>query len=98
MDQGRAYLVGKLRERGLSKRQTVRILNMIFREMGQALKLGGGVEFPFGNLKKVKPLSKRWLMMDDEPMKPFTVEHDLDEAGNRLQNGIKALETDPGRR
>ena len=36
--------------------------------------------------------------MDDEPMKPFTVEHDLDEAGNRLQNGIKALETDPGRR
>jgi hypothetical protein len=40
MDQGRAYLVGKLRERGLSKRQTVRILNMIFREMGQALKLG----------------------------------------------------------
>jgi hypothetical protein len=31
-------------------------------------------------------------------MKPLTVEHNLDEARNRLLNGKKALETDPGRR
>jgi len=48
---GRAYLVGKLVERGLSRRQAVRILNTIFQEMGEALQRGEDVEFPYGCLK-----------------------------------------------
>jgi len=27
--------------------------------------------------------------MDDEPMQPFTVEHELNEAGYKLLNGIE---------
>ena len=37
---GRAYLVGKLREWGLSRRQAVRILNAILAEMKKALRRG----------------------------------------------------------
>ena len=37
---GRGYLVGKLRERGLSRRQAVSVLNFIFTEMKNALRRG----------------------------------------------------------
>jgi lambda repressor-like predicted transcriptional regulator len=37
---GRAYLVAKLQERGLSRRQSVEILNLIFLEISKALKRG----------------------------------------------------------
>jgi nucleoid DNA-binding protein len=43
---GRAYLVAKLQERGCSRRQSVEILNLVFREMSKALKGGKKVEFP----------------------------------------------------
>ena len=52
--RGRAYLVGKLREWGLSRRQAVRILNAILAEMKKALRRGREVEFPFGKLKRVR--------------------------------------------
>ena len=95
---GRAYLVGKLRERGLSRRDSVRILNAIFDEMIKALRRGRDVAFPFGHLKRVKRLSERWLEIGDEPMNPYTVEHELDEEGYRLLEGSKAAETGLGRR
>lgn len=50
---GRAYLVAKLQERGCSRRQAVEILNLIFREMSEALRSGKKVEFPFGYLEKI---------------------------------------------
>ena len=83
---GRAYLVEELRKRGLSYRASVRIVNFIFAEMGKVLKRGWAVEFPFGSLKRVKKLSKEWVRVGDEPMSPYTVEHELDEEGERLLN------------
>jgi nucleoid DNA-binding protein len=90
-----AYLVGKLREHGLSRRDAVRILNAIFDEMSKALARDEPVEFPFGVLVK---LSKRWEMMDDEPMKPDTVEHLLFAEGGQLLDGTEAPGTGPSRR
>lgn len=51
---GRAYLVGKLRERGRSRRDSVRILNVILDEMARALKRGELVEFTFGTLRRIR--------------------------------------------
>ena len=87
---GRSYLVGKLRERGMSRRLAVRIVNLIFAEMVKALKRGRAVEFPFGRLKRVqRHFSKWWDAVGDTPANrnPYTVEHELDEAGDRLLNG-----------
>jgi ribosomal protein L13E len=87
---GRAYLVEELRKRGLSKRHAVRILNMIIAEMKKALKRGREVEFPFGKLKRVKRhFSKWWDSIDDHPAnkEPYSVEHELDEEGERQLNG-----------
>jgi hypothetical protein len=64
----------------------VRIVNFIFAEMGKVLKRGWAVEFPFGSLKRVKKLSKEWVRVGDEPMSPYTVEHELDEEGERQLN------------
>jgi hypothetical protein len=58
--------------------------------MAAALKRGREVEFPLGKLKRVKKLSKEWLRVGDEPLRPYTVEHELDEAGDRLLNGSEA--------
>lgn len=63
----------KLQERGLSRRQAVRILNEIFEEMSHALKRGEEMDFPMGKLIRVKKrLSKRWRIMDHEPPQPYT--------------------------
>lgn len=51
---GRAYLVGKLRELGLSRRDAVRILNFVLNEMAQALRRREPVEFPLGTLRRVR--------------------------------------------
>jgi hypothetical protein len=84
---GRAYLVKKLRERGLSRRDSVRILNSILLEMKKALKRGWKVEFPFGKLKRVKRyFGARWEAVDDWPAnrQPYTVEWELDAADEEL--------------
>src|ERR1035441_5291348 len=83
---GRAYLVGKLQARGLSRRQSVLIVNVILERMIRALKRGWDVEFPFGKLKRVKRhFSNWWDAIDDWPANrdPHTIVHELDEAGGR---------------
>ena len=65
---GRAYLVGKLQARGLSRRQSVLIVNVILERMIRALKRGWEVEFPFGKLRRVKRhFSDWWDAIDDWP-------------------------------
>ena len=83
---GRAYLVGKLQARGLSRRQSVLIVNVILERMIRALKRGWEVEFPLGKLKRVKRhFSKLWDAIDDWPANrdSYTIVHELDEAGDR---------------
>ena len=83
---GRAYLVGKLQDRGLSRRQAALIVNVILERMIRALKRGWEVEFPFGKLKRVKRhFSKLWDAIGDWPANrdPHTIVHELDEAGDR---------------
>jgi hypothetical protein len=84
---GRAYLVSKLRERGCSRRMAVRIVNMVFAEMSQALCRGEYVEFPFGYLKAEK--GRRWEA-------PLTIEHIPDEEGWKLLEGETGLPWAPG--
>ena len=86
---GRGYLVKKLSERGLSRRQAVRILNFILKEMKKTLRRGGAVEFPLGKLVRVRRhFSKEWDRVDDWPAdrQRYTVAWELDEAGDRLLN------------
>jgi hypothetical protein len=65
---GRAELVVKLRERGLSRREAVRILNFIFAEIKKALKRGREVEFAGGRLKRVKrSFGRYWEAIGDYP-------------------------------
>jgi hypothetical protein len=85
-NSGRAYLVGKLRDGGLSHRQAVLTVNVILERMVRALKRGWEVEFPLGKLKRVKRhFSKLWDAIDDWPADrdPHTIVHELDEAGAR---------------
>ena len=85
---GRAYLVSKLGKRGLSRHRAVRILDLVFGEMGLALRRGEYAEFPFGYLNAVKRASQRWEAIGDQPMRPYFVEHWLDEEGElRLDGG-----------
>ena len=51
---GRAYLVGKLQARGLSRRQSVLMVNVVLERMICALCRGWEVEFPLGKLRRVK--------------------------------------------
>jgi hypothetical protein len=78
---GRGYLVAKLQERGCSRRQSVEILNLVFREMSKALKGGKKVEFPFGQLRKVRAdRSLNVNFWNEWPRELFTVELVSDEA------------------
>ena len=52
---GRAYLVKKLGEHGLSRRRSLRVLNHMFREINRALARGEEVEFAGGRLLRVDP-------------------------------------------
>jgi hypothetical protein len=75
-----------LQARGLSRRQSVLIVNVILERMIRALKRGWEVEFPLGKLKQVKRhFSKLWDANDDWPANrdPYTIVHELDEAGAR---------------
>lgn len=87
---GREFLVYKLRERGLSRRDALRILNFVFREMSKALARDEEVEFPFGKLNVVqRSFGAYWESMRDTPahLDLYTVEFELDGAGDRLLNG-----------
>lgn len=91
---GRAYLVGKLRKRGMSRRDSVKVLNRVINEITQALGRGEEVEFPFGTLRRVrhKHAKKRGWFLDKiitNYKKPYTIKHELDEEGYKLLNGKK---------
>lgn len=66
---GRADLVGKLmRECGLSRRESVLVVNTILDRMVHHLRLGHAVEFPYGKLRRVKRhFGDYWDALDDWP-------------------------------
>jgi nucleoid DNA-binding protein len=78
MTRGRAHLIAKLRERGLSYRMAIRVIDQIFSSMKEALQRGEEVELPIGSLKVVrhKRRPKRgWYLnrITTTYEKPFTV-------------------------
>ena len=96
---GRAYLIAKLQERGLSRRGALRVLNVIFEAMKKELQAGRAVKFPLGKLKRVKrSFGKYWDDYDDWPAdrQRYTVEWELDEAGWKLLEGRRAPKERPG--
>jgi len=83
---GRAYLIDKLRERGLSRRDSAKIVRFVFKEMAGALKRGESVEFPFGTLRRVRHQRRkqrgRFLgKIRTIYKRRFTVKHELGEGG-----------------
>ncbi len=89
---GRASLIGKLRERGLSRRRAGRILDFILEQVKQALAQGDPVEFPFGWLERAPKQSPRYEgMFADEPMQPYKVAHFTDAEGVRLLGGLERM-------
>ena len=81
---------------GVSRRFALQILDVIFREMSQALKRGEEVEFPFGKLKRVRYDSIRYLhLIEGWPAcgEGYTVIHKLDEVGVHRLNGIGRQES-----
>jgi nucleoid DNA-binding protein len=91
---GRAYLMDKLRERGLSRRDSARIVNFVLKEMAEALKRGESVEFPLGTLRRVRhqrTKQRGWFLGKITTIykRPYTVKHELDEEGYKLLNGKK---------
>ena len=97
---GRAYLVGKLQDQGLSRRQSVAVVNVILGRMIHALRRGWEVEFPFGKLTRVKRhFSQWWDAVDDTPANRhlYTVEYELDELGDQELNGWQRPKRGRGR-
>lgn len=66
---GRAYLIAKLGERGLSRRRSLRVLNHLFKEIEGALARGKEVEFAGGRLLREERslLSRRLYSEGDWP-------------------------------
>lgn len=88
---GRAYLVGKLRDAGLSRRKSLQFLNCIFEEMGQALRAGKEVDFPLGRLKVVPHQHRRQegIFLGRKRTiyrQRYTVIHEADQRGDRRLN------------
>jgi hypothetical protein len=97
---GRAYLIGKLRELGWSRRESARIVKFVLSEMAQALKRGESVEFPLGTLRRVRHQRTRqrgWFLGRIRTIykRPYTVKHELDEEGYKLLNEKKKKESGP---
>ncbi len=65
---GRAYLVKKLQDRGLSRRKATRVVNAVLEAMIKALRQGKEVKFPFGKLRRVrKHFGPYWDSIDAGP-------------------------------
>jgi nucleoid DNA-binding protein len=56
---GRAYLVKKLQDRGLSRGQATCVVNAVLEAMIKALRQSKEVKFPFGKLRRVRNTSAR---------------------------------------
>jgi hypothetical protein len=68
----KGYIVRKLRERGLSRRRSVQLLNRILDELAAALARGEDVEFPFGSQKRVHHPHKKQQGCSWPGSRPFT--------------------------
>src|SRR5450631_3706769 len=87
----KGYIVRKLCERGLSRRQSVQILNSILDEVAAALARGEDVEFPFGSLQRVHhPHQKTdgWFLGRNTTIykKPYSVALEVDAVSEKLLN------------
>ena len=96
----KGYIVRKLCERGLSRRQSVQILNSILDEVVAALARGEDVEFPFGSLKKVHHPHKKtdgWFLGRNTTIykKPYTVALQVDAEGEALVNKKREVVQSP---
>ena len=63
---GREYLIGRFKKLGLSRRRTLRVLNVLFREINQALAGGEEVEFAGGRLLRMDPARVNRSRYDEE--------------------------------
>src|ERR1035438_9065969 len=87
----KGYIVRKLRERGLSRRRSVQILNSILDEVAAALVRGEEVESPFGSLQRVHHPHKKtdgWFLGRNTTIykKPYTVALEVDAESEKLLN------------
>jgi hypothetical protein len=85
----KGYIVLKLRERGLSRRRSVQLLDFILDEVAAALARGEDVEFPSGSLKRVHHPHKQkegWFLDKITTIyrKPYTVALEVDAEGEML--------------
>ena len=84
---GRAYLVKRLMARcGLSRRQSVAVVNVILERMIHHLRRGHRVEFPYGELQREKRwFGEWWDANHDWPANrdPYTIEYRMTEEGAR---------------
>jgi len=88
---GRAYLVAKLQDCGLSRRHAVRALNAVLNEIKEGLRLDREVEFPFGKLKTVQRRRRKQegnFLGRKEAIyrRRWIIEHEMDERGDRQLN------------
>ena len=93
---GRSYLVGRLRDQGLSRRRAVLVVNVILSRTIHALRRGREVEFPFGTLNRVeRHFSEFWDSVHDSPANrsPYTVEYELNREGFRVLYGNQESKT-----
>jgi nucleoid DNA-binding protein len=95
---GRAYLVSKLSELGLSRRDAVRILNFVLYEIAQALRRREPVEFPFGSLLRARHFhgKTRGRFLGKTRTiyrRRYTIRHELDDGCYNLLNGKKEEQT-----
>ena len=96
----KGYIVRKLRERGLSRRQSVELLDFILYEVAAALARGEYVEFPFGSLKRVHHPHKKtdgWFLGRTTTIykKPYTVALEVDAKGEALVNRKREVVQSP---
>jgi nucleoid DNA-binding protein len=89
----KGYIVRKLRERGLSRRRSVQLLNFILNEVAAALARGEFVEFPFGSLKRVHHPHKvkvGWFLDKITTIykRPYTVALEVDAKGMSCFSGF----------
>jgi nucleoid DNA-binding protein len=87
-------IVKKLRKRGLSRRDAVRILDAVLDEVAAALSRGEDVEFAFGSLKRVRHAHRQQqgLFLNRTTTiykKPCTVVLEVDADGEKLLNMTK---------
>ena len=96
----KGYVVRKLRERGLSRRRSVELLDFILDEAAAALARGEDVEFPFGSLQRVRHPHKKtdgWFLGRTTTIykKPYTVALEVDAKGEALVNRKREVVQSP---